>query len=254
MGRYPGTATTGHDRTRRRCWIRGCQPHVLPAGQTIQQDLQDAVHNVFMHPNTGPFISKQLIQRMVTGNPSAGVRARVAQVFNNNGAGRPRRPEGGRARRSCSTARRAAPAKTDPTFGTLREPVLMLDRDDPCAVRRDRRRGARRPRTEPGPAAVLLADGVQLLPARRDDHRAASILAPEFGIYNSNSGGGADQPRLHDGLQRRSRRTRTSRTRSGTRLNIEQFEPLADNPAAMCDKINTVLMGGFAPRNGPRPR
>ena len=43
---------------------------VLPAGQTQSQDLKDALDIIFNHPNVGPFISRQLIQRLVTSNPS----------------------------------------------------------------------------------------------------------------------------------------------------------------------------------------
>jgi len=43
----------------------------LAAGGTIQADLDAAMQNIFNHPNVGPFISKQLIQKLVTSNPSA---------------------------------------------------------------------------------------------------------------------------------------------------------------------------------------
>ncbi len=59
----------------------------LPAGQTAQKDLKDALDNIFNHPNVGPFIARQLIQRLVTSNPSPGYVYRVAQKFNNNGQG-----------------------------------------------------------------------------------------------------------------------------------------------------------------------
>ena len=59
----------------------------LPAGQTPQQDIENAVDNIFNHPNVGPFISKQLIQRLVTSNPTPAYVQRVAAVFANNGAG-----------------------------------------------------------------------------------------------------------------------------------------------------------------------
>ncbi len=59
---------------------------VLPAGQTAIQDLQQALDDIFLHSNVGPFISKLLIQRLVTSNPTPAYVARVAQVFNNNGA------------------------------------------------------------------------------------------------------------------------------------------------------------------------
>jgi len=60
---------------------------IVPAGQTGLKDIEDAVHNLFMHPNVGPFISYRLIQRLVKSNPSPAYIARVAQVFNNNGKG-----------------------------------------------------------------------------------------------------------------------------------------------------------------------
>jgi uncharacterized protein (DUF1800 family) len=53
-----------------------------PAG-----DLKIALDTIFNHPNVGPFIGKQLIQRLVTSNPSPAYVARVTAVFNNNGRG-----------------------------------------------------------------------------------------------------------------------------------------------------------------------
>lgn len=60
---------------------------VVPAGQTPEVDLRQALDNIFQHPNIGPFLCRQLIQRLVTSNPSPGYVYRVAQVFNNNGGG-----------------------------------------------------------------------------------------------------------------------------------------------------------------------
>ena len=54
---------------------------------TRPYELRLALDNIFQHPNVGPFISKQLIQRLVTSNPSPGYVYRVASVFNNNGSG-----------------------------------------------------------------------------------------------------------------------------------------------------------------------
>jgi uncharacterized protein (DUF1800 family) len=59
----------------------------LPAGQTARQDLAGALDNLFAHPNVGPFISRQLIQRLVSSNPSPAYVGRVAARFANNGAG-----------------------------------------------------------------------------------------------------------------------------------------------------------------------
>lgn len=60
---------------------------VVPAGQTARQDLEAALDNIFNHSNVAPFVSKFLIQRLVTSNPSSNYVARVATVFNNNGNG-----------------------------------------------------------------------------------------------------------------------------------------------------------------------
>jgi uncharacterized protein (DUF1800 family) len=59
----------------------------LPPGGSATADLNAAIQNIFNHPNVGPFISKQLIQRLVTSNPSPAYVARVASVFNDNGSG-----------------------------------------------------------------------------------------------------------------------------------------------------------------------
>src|SRR2546423_4195338 len=60
---------------------------VLPANQTAAQDLKTTLDTIFNHPNVGPFICRQLIQRLVTSNPSPGYVYRVASVFNDNGQG-----------------------------------------------------------------------------------------------------------------------------------------------------------------------
>lgn len=65
----------------------GARKPALPAGQTGLQDIDDAIDNLVEHPNTGPFIGRQLIQRLVTSNPSDGYVARVAATFANNGRG-----------------------------------------------------------------------------------------------------------------------------------------------------------------------
>ena len=61
----------------------------IPASTTADPDgdLKIALDTIFNHPNVGPFIGRQLIQRLVTSNPSPAYVSRVAAVFNNNGAG-----------------------------------------------------------------------------------------------------------------------------------------------------------------------
>ena len=104
---------------------------VSPANLTAKKDLVFALNNIFNHPNVGPFICKQLIQRLVTSNPSAGYISRVVSAFNNNGAG----VRGDLkavvlailldAEARCPDPATCA-ANTDPNYGRLREPVLYV--------------------------------------------------------------------------------------------------------------------------------
>jgi len=99
--------------------------YTVPANQTPAQDLANALDNIFDHPNVGPFISKQLIQHLVTSNPSPAYVARVAAVFANNGQNV--RGDLGAVVRAILTdteARGAAPAAN--LFGRLREPALFI--------------------------------------------------------------------------------------------------------------------------------
>ncbi|MGV3663770.1 MAG: DUF1800 family protein [Prosthecobacter sp.] len=65
--------------------------HVIPARapstENALRDVRDAIHHLFMHPNTGVFIGRQLIQFLVTDNPSPAYVQRVGAVFANNGSG-----------------------------------------------------------------------------------------------------------------------------------------------------------------------
>jgi hypothetical protein len=59
--------------------------YVSPAGSTPQQDLDNALDNIFNHPNVAPFVATQLIQHLVKSNPSPAYVSRVAAAFNNSG-------------------------------------------------------------------------------------------------------------------------------------------------------------------------
>jgi len=99
----------------------------IPAGQTGTQDLKDALDNVFNHPNVGPFISKQLIQKLVTSNPSPAYVQRVAERFNNDGNGRRGNLEAVvRAILLDSEARSAPSGNAASAAGKLKEPLLRL--------------------------------------------------------------------------------------------------------------------------------
>lgn len=99
---------------------------VLAAGQSAEQDLAEALDNLFYHPNVGPFIGKQLIQRLVTSNPSPAYVERIARVFNDNGAGiRGDLKAVIQAILTDSEARNGH-IQSPATFGKLREPILQI--------------------------------------------------------------------------------------------------------------------------------
>lgn len=88
--------------------------------------LATAMDTLFYHGNVAPFICKQLIQRLVTSNPSPDYVARVATVFNNNGASvRGDMKAVVRAILLDDEARSSA-GLAAPGFGKLREPMLRL--------------------------------------------------------------------------------------------------------------------------------
>lgn len=62
----------------------------IPAQSTAdpRASLKAALDTIANHPNVGPFIGRQLIQRLVTSNPSPAYVAAVASAFNNNGQGK----------------------------------------------------------------------------------------------------------------------------------------------------------------------
>jgi uncharacterized protein (DUF1800 family) len=96
----------------------------IPAGQSPDRDLDDALDNIFRHPNVAPFISRQLIQRLVTSNPSPQYVERVARVFNDDGAGR--RGQLGAVVRAILLDAEARAAPANDTAGKLKEPLLRI--------------------------------------------------------------------------------------------------------------------------------
>ncbi len=97
---------------------------VLPAGQTGEQDLSDALDNIFDHPNVGPFLAIRLIQRLVTSNPSPGYVGRVATIFNDNGSGV--RGDLGAVVRAILMDDEARPDVPMELDGKIKEPIIRL--------------------------------------------------------------------------------------------------------------------------------
>jgi uncharacterized protein (DUF1800 family) len=98
----------------------------VPANTDGFASLRIALDTIFANANVPPFVSKQLIQRMVTSNPSPAYVGRVSAVFANNGSGvRGDMKAVIRAILTDNEARSAA-ALTEANAGKLREPVVRL--------------------------------------------------------------------------------------------------------------------------------
>jgi uncharacterized protein (DUF1800 family) len=95
------------------------------AGSTMEADLAFALHDIFMHPNVGPFIGRQLIQKLVTGNPSPQYVSRIAAVFDDDGQG-VRGDLRAVVRAILLDPEARGAAKIDPDYGKLREPALYI--------------------------------------------------------------------------------------------------------------------------------
>lgn len=237
---YPTTATAGHDPDAKTL----LNATVLPAGQTGKQDIDAAIRNAFMHPNTGPFVSKQLIQRLVTGNPTDKYVERVAAKFNNNGSG-VRGDMKAVITAILTDIEARGGAKTAPDFGQLKEPVLMVTnmiRALSGVTDGNRLEGAlanlgQRPYFAPTVFNYFPPNAT--IPG-------TMVLGPEFAIHTTNTA--VARANLVYTLVYGGYNPDTSiPAASGTKLFLAQFEPLADNAAAMVAQINKVFAGGQFP-------
>ena len=95
--------------------------HTIPAGGDTKQDINLALNYLFNHPNTGPFIAKRLIQRLVTSNPTAEYVEYVALAFNDNGEG-----VRGDLKAVVKAILLYKEDTTTDTFGKLKEPLLFV--------------------------------------------------------------------------------------------------------------------------------
>lgn len=102
-----------------------CDDTLASINSYANTSLDQTLDNIFYHPNVGPFVSKILIQHLVTSDPSPAYVSRVAGIFNNNGAG-VRGDMKAVVRAILLDPEARGDNKTDPNFGKLREPVQLM--------------------------------------------------------------------------------------------------------------------------------
>ncbi len=98
----------------------------IAAGTDATTCLNKALDAIFAHPNVAPFVSRQLIQRLVTSNPAPAYVARVAAVFNNNGSGVKGDLKAVVKAILLDQDARSGAGTTSTTFGKVREPILRF--------------------------------------------------------------------------------------------------------------------------------
>lgn len=252
----PGNHDTG---TKTLLTYPGAVNNVIPACSNCTDDsrtalyaeasLQQAINNIFNHPNVGPYIGKLMIQHMVMSAPSPAYVARVAAAFADNGSG---------VRGDMKAVIRAVlldpeargDIKTAPRYGKLREPVQLvtnLARIFPAVAFNSggNSDGGLAPFTTPMGQNPFYSPTVfnYFLP----DHvvPGTTIIAPEFEIFNSGTAVKRTNflyiftfegigPNATDSLR-------------GTALDYSEFVPLAQgDPTAnqLLDALNAKMMHG----------
>jgi uncharacterized protein (DUF1800 family) len=218
----------------------------LPSGQTLEKDLNDAIDNIFNHPNVGPFISKQLIQSLVTSNPSPAYVGRVAAKFNNNGSGvRGDLKEVVRAILLDAEARDDAPSGLE--FGHLREPVLFLT----GVLRAFNPRSFNASTTSDGYLNFLTnamgqnvfrpATVFSYFPSDYAAPGTGNLAGPEFGIMSASTAlarANAVNTVVFNGIAAQ------GDAPDGTSLDFSGLQAMAANPSGLVDELNRKLMHG----------
>ncbi len=224
---------------------------IVPAGQGGLKDLKDGLDALFLHPNTGPFIVRQLIQRLVTSNPSPGYIYRTAQIFANNGAGV--RGDLGAVVRAILTdyeARSPAVASTA-TFGKLKEPLLRasaLFRAFNAASNFGRYNianieGSLAQAPLRAPTVFNFFEPNFVLPGAI---AAAGLYAPEYQILNDTTA--LTAPNLYY-TYIQNNRSATDPAQQTIGLALADWLPLARTPLPLVDAVNLLLAGGALPKN-----
>jgi uncharacterized protein (DUF1800 family) len=230
----------------------------IPARQTPEQDLKDTLDTLFNHPNMGPFLVRQLIQRLVTSNPSPGYVYRVAQVFANNGAGA--RGDLGAVVRAIllDYEARSAALATTASYGKLKEPLLRT-----TAILRAFDGGANNGRFLFANPEGNLSQASLRAPTvfnffepdfvQPGTLAAAGLVAPEYQIVTDTTAISVPNQLwnfIYAGRTGIPGTTTTLNPAEGT-LGVKLDNPLlalARNPRALVDRMNLILAAGALPR------
>jgi uncharacterized protein (DUF1800 family) len=201
---------------------------------------------IFNHPNVGPFISRRLIQRLVTSNPSPGHIYRVASVFNDNGQG---------VRGDLQAVVRAilmdydarGPALATQGAGHQREPIIRLT-NLLRAFSASSSNGTFSIRNPVSPTDTSLAQEPMSSPT------VFNFFSPDYQAPGAVAQAGLYSPEFQLATEvvvatvanymNRAIYTSLGPTTNKITLNISIEQTLAKNPSDLVDHLNYVLMAG----------
>ena len=214
---------------------------VAPSNTSAYADMTAALDNIFNYANVPPFVSRYMIQKLVTGQPSPSYVQRVASVFRNNGSSVRGDMKAVITAILTDTEARGA-AKYEPAYGHLNEPVLMI-------TGLARALGASSDGHYFYNSGNSMAQTVYSAPSvfnyYSPDHvvSAIGVNAPEFGIFNSSTaisrinfaqstlyGSIGISPQLYGA--------------TGTQFNWTPYTSVAADSNALLDRINEVMFAG----------
>jgi uncharacterized protein (DUF1800 family) len=220
-----------------------------------QTELVTALDVIFNHPNVGPFVSRQLIQHLVTSNPSPAYIARVADAFDNDCAGLyPESPCFNQRGNMKAVVRNLlldpearGDVKTDPSYGKLREPVQYINNflrafnatsdgviaQGTSGVVGDAPAVMGQPLFRPATVFSYYEPDYQVTGTR--------LQGPAFGILTTSTtlrrANWVNQL-LYFGLQP------SANVPTGTQINMTPAMNLSNDPAALVEYLNTLLLHG----------
>jgi uncharacterized protein (DUF1800 family) len=229
-----------------------------------QADLAVGLDNLFNHPNVGPFIGKQLIQHLVTSNPSRGYVDRVARVFNNecDGLYPLTNPCTTNARGNLRAVVQAilldpearGDLKTAADYGKLREPaqyvvgflrannVKSFDKTSTS----DGVLGSRSSTDFAGTLDQIIFQPPTVFSYYHPDYEVpgTKILGPAFQILSTSTTlrrANIINTLIYTGVTATT--TSTDRPR-GTSVDLASLEALGSNPGAIADALNALMLHG----------
>jgi hypothetical protein len=219
----------------------------LRANQSAARDLNDGLDNIFLDPNVGPFIGRQLIQHLVTSNPSPDYVARITRVFNDNGSGV--RGDLKSVVKAILLDPEARATLQDSQSGHLIHPVLLITNllrafNPRSADGMARSDGYLNPQSQNMGMDVFSPPSVFSYFSPFGGVPGSSLRGPEFGLLNTSST--VRRTNFIDTMvfSRIAAGANYPFNPNGTSLDFSGFLSLAANPDALIDNLNTLMMSG----------